>query len=76
MSDEKSWSEVDEYVGRLLAPHDEALEAALRASEEAEVTAKPIRVKRRTSIVPAQRSVQKIWPVKSSAPSRVAAAPA
>jgi predicted O-methyltransferase YrrM len=32
---EETWSAVDEYVGDLLAPHDEALEAALRASEEA-----------------------------------------
>jgi predicted O-methyltransferase YrrM len=29
------WSEVDDYVSRLLAPHDEALGAALKASEEA-----------------------------------------
>jgi predicted O-methyltransferase YrrM len=29
------WSEVDDYVSRLLAPHDEALEAALKASDEA-----------------------------------------
>ncbi|HEY8083773.1 MAG TPA: O-methyltransferase [Solirubrobacterales bacterium] len=29
------WTEVDDYVSRLLAPHDEALEAALRASGEA-----------------------------------------
>jgi predicted O-methyltransferase YrrM len=29
------WTAVDEYVAGLLAPHDEALEAALRASEEA-----------------------------------------
>ena len=33
--DSDRWSEVDEYVSRLLAPHDEALEAALRASDEA-----------------------------------------
>jgi predicted O-methyltransferase YrrM len=32
---EETWPAVDEYVGGLLAPHDEALEAALRASEEA-----------------------------------------
>lgn len=31
----ETWSAVDEYVARLLAPHDEALKAALRASEEA-----------------------------------------
>jgi predicted O-methyltransferase YrrM len=31
------WTAVDEYVAGLLAPHDEALEAALRASEEAEL---------------------------------------
>jgi predicted O-methyltransferase YrrM len=29
------WAAVDEYVGGLLAPHDEALEAAVRASEKA-----------------------------------------
>jgi predicted O-methyltransferase YrrM len=29
------WTAVDEYVAGLLAPHDEALDAALRASEEA-----------------------------------------
>jgi predicted O-methyltransferase YrrM len=29
------WREVDDYVGGLLAPHDDALEAALRASDEA-----------------------------------------
>lgn len=29
------WTAVDEYVGGLLAPHDEVLELALRASEEA-----------------------------------------
>jgi predicted O-methyltransferase YrrM len=29
------WSEVDDYVGGLLAPHDEALDAALKASDEA-----------------------------------------
>ncbi len=32
---EESWRAVDEYVAGLLAPHDEALDAALRASEEA-----------------------------------------
>jgi predicted O-methyltransferase YrrM len=32
---EDRWAEVDEYVASLLAPHDEALEAALRASAEA-----------------------------------------
>lgn len=31
----ETWTAVDEYVSGLLAPHDEALEAALRASEEA-----------------------------------------
>ncbi|HEV7400481.1 MAG TPA: O-methyltransferase [Solirubrobacterales bacterium] len=36
MADE-IWTAVDEYVAGLLAPHDEALEAALRASEEAEL---------------------------------------
>jgi predicted O-methyltransferase YrrM len=29
------WTAVDEYVGGLLAPHDEALDAALRVSDEA-----------------------------------------
>jgi predicted O-methyltransferase YrrM len=29
------WTAVDEYVSGLLAPHDDALDAALRASEEA-----------------------------------------
>jgi predicted O-methyltransferase YrrM len=29
------WVEVDEYVSRVLAPHDEALEAALRTGREA-----------------------------------------
>jgi predicted O-methyltransferase YrrM len=29
------WTEVDEYVGRLLAPHDEALEGAIAAAERA-----------------------------------------
>jgi predicted O-methyltransferase YrrM len=33
--DQRVWTEVDRYVGELLAPHDEALDAALRASEEA-----------------------------------------
>jgi hypothetical protein len=32
---QEQWSAVDEYVGGLLAPHDEALEAALSASEKA-----------------------------------------
>jgi predicted O-methyltransferase YrrM len=32
---QESWPAVDEYVSGLLAPHDEELEAALRASEEA-----------------------------------------
>lgn len=32
---EEIWSEVDEYVSRLLSPHDEALKAALEASEKA-----------------------------------------
>jgi hypothetical protein len=31
----ETWTAVDEYVADLLAPHDEALEAALRASEDA-----------------------------------------
>lgn len=31
---ERTWSAVDEYVAGLLAPHDEALEMAVRASEE------------------------------------------
>jgi predicted O-methyltransferase YrrM len=34
MADER-WAAVDEYVAGLLAPHDEALEAAVRASEAA-----------------------------------------
>lgn len=34
MADE-AWSAVDEYVAGLLAPHDEALDAAVRASSEA-----------------------------------------
>jgi predicted O-methyltransferase YrrM len=33
--DDRLWTEVDRYVGDLLAPHDDALEAALRASVEA-----------------------------------------
>ena len=33
------WTAVDEYVGGLLAPHDEALEATLRASAGAELPA-------------------------------------
>ena len=32
---EETWSAVDGYVAGLLAPHDEALEAAVRTSEEA-----------------------------------------
>ncbi|HXS48347.1 MAG TPA: hypothetical protein VN756_12900 [Solirubrobacterales bacterium] len=32
---EQAWSNVDEYVSGLLAPHDEALRQALRASEAA-----------------------------------------
>ncbi len=32
---EETWAAVDEYVGGLLAPHDEALEAALAASAAA-----------------------------------------
>ncbi|HVQ59227.1 MAG TPA: O-methyltransferase [Solirubrobacterales bacterium] len=32
---QENWTAVDEYVSGLLAPHDEALQAALRASEEA-----------------------------------------
>lgn len=32
---QKQWSAVDEYIGSLLAPQDPALEAALKASEEA-----------------------------------------
>ncbi len=32
---QENWIAVDEYVSGLLAPHDEVLEAALRASEEA-----------------------------------------
>lgn len=34
MGDER-WAEVDDYVASFLAPHDDALEAALRASNEA-----------------------------------------
>lgn len=34
MADEL-WAETDEYIAGLLAPHDEALEAAVRMSEEA-----------------------------------------
>ena len=33
--DERVWTEVDRYVGDLLAPHDDALDAALRACVEA-----------------------------------------
>lgn len=32
---EETWTAVDQYVSALLAPHDEALESALRASEAA-----------------------------------------
>jgi predicted O-methyltransferase YrrM len=32
---QEQWSAVDEYVGGLLAPHDEALETALNASQKA-----------------------------------------
>ncbi len=32
---QETWTAVDDYVASLLAPHDEALEAALRASEDA-----------------------------------------
>jgi predicted O-methyltransferase YrrM len=32
---QETWTAVDEYVAALLAPHDEALEAALRASDQA-----------------------------------------
>lgn len=32
---QETWTAVDEYVSGLLAPHDDALEAALRVSEEA-----------------------------------------
>lgn len=32
---QENWTAVDEYVSGLLAPHDEALEAALRDSEDA-----------------------------------------
>ena len=35
MSSSETWAGVDAYVGGLLAPHDEALEAALAAAEEA-----------------------------------------
>jgi predicted O-methyltransferase YrrM len=35
MSSHETWAAVDEYVGGLLAPHDEALDAALAAAEEA-----------------------------------------
>jgi predicted O-methyltransferase YrrM len=31
----ETWTAVDDYVSRLLAPHDEALEAAIAASDEA-----------------------------------------
>jgi len=33
--DHETWSAVDDFVSRTLAPHDEALTAAVRASEEA-----------------------------------------
>jgi predicted O-methyltransferase YrrM len=36
---EETWTAVDAYVGDLLAPHDEALAAALRSSEEADLPA-------------------------------------
>ena len=32
---QEQWTAVDEYVSGLLAPHDEALDAALKAGEEA-----------------------------------------
>lgn len=32
---QETWTAVDDYVAGLLAPHDEALESALRASEDA-----------------------------------------
>ncbi len=32
---QEQWTAVDDYVGELLAPHDDVLDAALRASEEA-----------------------------------------
>jgi predicted O-methyltransferase YrrM len=32
---QETWTAVDDYVSRLLAPHDEALEAAIAASDEA-----------------------------------------
>ena len=32
---QETWTEVDEYVSRLLAPHDEALEMAIAAGEKA-----------------------------------------
>lgn len=32
---QEQWTAVDEYVGGLLAPHDDVLDAALKASEEA-----------------------------------------
>jgi len=32
---QETWTAVDDYVAGLLAPHDEALEAALQASEDA-----------------------------------------
>jgi predicted O-methyltransferase YrrM len=35
----ETWTAVDDYVAGLLAPHDEALEMALQASEEAELPA-------------------------------------
>ena len=33
--DQERWSAVDRYVGEMLAPHDEALDAAVEASEKA-----------------------------------------
>lgn len=35
MPEQQTWTEVDEYVSGLLAPHDEALQGALDAAEEA-----------------------------------------
>jgi predicted O-methyltransferase YrrM len=36
---QETWTAVDDYVAGLLAPHDEALQAALRTSEEASLPA-------------------------------------
>lgn len=33
--DQQAWTKVDRYVGALLAPHDDAVDTALRASREA-----------------------------------------